>query len=348
MVGAYVVVVFAFFRPALEAHAVINGMGTNVMEHRVFFDNTVFLLLLYGGYALNRLLVARKDRVLAGAALAAGALMLLVMQVRSFWGAFGIVVVLFVWSNRRALLRPPTVLAATLLIPAILGVVLATSAAGFEAGPWAGVKTSVADRFDSLVHFREVFVERSSKASTDLETLGTRVESARVVLDEFVLPNPLLGAGLGSELPLVNEAGQLVSTGFAMDNGYLLVLAKVGVVGFLLYGLVLLKVLHVLRRVLRSSSATDEERALAHSLFSGIVAALVVSGFSSVLVRQQTSIIAFLFILAEAAALRRSTQRRSREGMSRPAGYSQTQQRLWANFTGQTARADERTQGLAS
>jgi hypothetical protein len=306
IVGLYVVVIFLFFRGQLAAYAATKG--ARVIEDRVVFDNTLFILFLYAGYILNRLIVAREMQPLLMGLLVVNVVMLVVMQVRTYWIAFFVIAAVIAWSERRTLLHPRMALKAALGVPLILAGVLALKLVDNAA--WGNVGTSISERVTSLIQFRETFLEANVKTTTEVETLGTRRETARAVLNDYILPNPVFGIGLGGELPMVNSLGSTVMMKYQIDNGFLTILAKFGLVGFLLYGLVVLQVARRLVRVLRSSVATEEERMLARSLLAGVAAVLIASGFSSVFVRQQPSIVAFLLLLAETTVLTRSVRAR--------------------------------------
>jgi hypothetical protein len=305
IVAAYVVAVFAFFRGELAGYAALRGAST-VMEDRVFFDNTLFLLLVYAGYLLNKALVSRQRRYWYLGVLASNAAMLLVMQVRTYWVAFAIVVLAVCWAERRSLVRARVI--APMAFMLLLLVAGGIAASLVDEDVWGGAGTSIAERVTSLVHFRETFFENSVKTTTEVETLSTRRATAEVVWREYVIPNIVFGVAMGGELPMVNAYGSVEVMKYQIDNGYLTILAKFGMVGLGVAGFVIWQVMQCLRRVLRSVMATEEERMLARSMLSGIVAVLVASGFSSVFVRQQPSLVAFTLVLAETVVLVRNVR----------------------------------------
>lgn len=311
-VASYVLIAFAFFRAALNSYAEANGANVALMEDRVFFGNTLLVLFFYGGYLLDGAIGVKRSRLLVLAVLMANIAMLLVMQVRTFWIAFAVVIVMTVWAQRGMLLRQQTVAKALLWAPLCAALVVTACVVDIGAESWSNAKTSISERVGSLLDFKETFVDRTATTKTDVETLGTRWRTAQVVIDEYILPNPIFGIALGGELPLVDGTGTVVSAGYMMDNGYLTILAKFGLVGCALYGWVLFRLVRCLRRVARAREASDEERRLARSLVTGIVASLIASTCSSVPVREQTAIIAFLLVLAETTVLRTGIHARRR------------------------------------
>jgi hypothetical protein len=318
VVAVYVLIAFIFFRSALTVYSLD---GTRVLDDRVLFDNTLFLFLLYGGYLLSHAICSQRRRFFFTLVVAANLLMLLVMQVRTYWVAAGLVLASAAWSQRHRLLRPRIVALSALVLPALVAALLASTLMETDDEEWGSVKTSMTERAQSLLNFRETFIDKSAKTTNDVETLGTRWETAKAVTTDYILPNPLLGVGFGTELPMVNGAGATVWSSFHIDNGYLTILAKCGIIGFVLCGAVLLRVVAGLRRVVRSRIATPHERMLARSFLGGIVAALLASVFSSILVRQQASIIAFLLLIAESIALSRSVRFRTDAGRHSVAEY---------------------------
>jgi hypothetical protein len=308
IVALYVIATFLFFRPALNAYAAANGL--KVLEERVVFDNTLFLLFMYAGYLLHTLVATRWRSLFVALLLATNVAMLIVMQFRTYWGAFLVIPILVGWSRRRELLRRRTLVGATLAVALILGVAVAATVAGVGRQAWGGVATSLSERAESLVRLGETFRLESGRTETEVETLGGRYQTAKVAIDDYFLPNPILGIGLGGELPMVSPRGGIVMMKYNIDNGFLSILAKFGLVGFVLYGVVLLRTARSLRRVTRSSFATDDERMLAHSMLVGILAMLIASGFSAAFVRPQTSVVAFLILLAETAVLTRNVNER--------------------------------------
>lgn len=303
VVSGYILLAFLFFRGKLAT--------SEIMAERVFFDNTLLLVMCYSGYLVGKWLGSQRQK-LALAVLVASGLMLLVMQVRSYWVAYAFILAASALRHRKAIVRSGVMVkVAYCTVALFFSGMLLLSVAPTER--MSGVLTSVGGRVASLVHLEEtLFGWQSQGASSDTETIGTRMMTAQTVWNDYVLKSPLFGTGCGGELPMVSRLGGVGLMKFSIDNGYLTVLAKFGAIGFLIYGAIIWRLCLILYRNYRSSFATEEEKLLAYSFLVGIVGMLVASFFSSIFIRQQPSLIGFLFVVAETEVMRRNIRARQR------------------------------------
>jgi len=306
VVAAYILFLFLFFRDILAT--------SDKMAERVLFDNTIFLLMCYGGYMVGKLVINNNKRAFMFANLALNGLMLLVMQVRSYWVAFVFVIGASVLQQRRSVLRTSIVVKTTFLfVASVFTITLLISIVPTELTGLSGAVSSMRERVASLVNIEQtLFGWESHGSSSDTETIGTRVMSTQVVWNNYFLKNPFFGTGFGGELPMVSRLGGIVQMKYSVDNGYLTILAKFGVIGFALYGLIIWRLCILLYHISKSLYANDDERLLARSFLTGLFAILIASFFSSISVRQQPSLIAFLFMVAETEVMRRNVEARRR------------------------------------
>lgn len=298
-VAIYVLVVFLFFRGALAADI--------RMANRVFFDNTLLLLMIYSGYLLSQAIRAKAGGY-AFALLGLNALMLLVMQVRTYWLAFAFTLGAEAVRYRFAFLRSRVFLLAVYLSITLVS----TCALMLEVVPVShsmeGVITSISDRVNSVLNLWETLFEFNKATGSSEETIGTRAVTAQVIWDDYVMKNPIFGTGLGGELPLLSPFGAIVLMKFQIDNGYLTILAKFGFIGFGLYGLIIWSLCRSLLRIIKSPFASLDEKLLARSFLFGIIAMMIASIFSSIFIRQQPILLGFLILLAEIAVMQRNIQ----------------------------------------
>lgn len=303
LVATYILILFLFFRGVLST--------SDRMTERVFFDNTLFLLFIYGGYLLAKAIETKKDNFYIFLILLSNLLMLLVMQARTYWVAFALTIAIAVFWQKKKLFKSRFVMTtAIFMITTVFGVSLFLSIVPAEKLGIQGLVTSISERIDSLVNIEATLFERSNETQTDVETVGARLMTAEIVWDDYIRREPLFGTGLGGEMPMVSRLGGIVMWKYHIDNGYLTILAKFGLTGFLLYALIMWKTCRTLYTIAFSPLTGMNDRILARSFLAGIAAILLASFFSSIFIRQQPSLMAFLFMLAETEGLRRRFESR--------------------------------------
>lgn len=301
IVAIYVLIAFLFFRGYLDT--------SGRMSERVFFDNTLFLVMIYGGYLLSTAVEEKRRQFFVYFVLILNFLMLLVMQVRSYWVAFAFVVAATMFMNARKYFRSRFIFTAIFLSATIaVASILLLNIVPVESLGLGGFVNSLSDRMGSIVNIEETLSGRIIDTTTDVETIGTRVMTAKTVWEDYFLQYPVFGLGFGGEIPIVSPLGGIVMMKYQIDNGYLTVLAKIGVVGALLCGFIILKLWRNLYFVVSSPLTEMNDRLLARSFLIGIVAILISSVTSSVFIRQQPALLALIFMLAETEAMRRKLQ----------------------------------------
>lgn len=299
IVSIYVLLIFFFFRGAIAS--------VDKMMNRVFFDNTLFLLIIYAGYLIGKTLVFKKKGVYFLSLLGLSTLMLLVIQARSYWVAFSITIGIVILYLRRVFFKSGFFLVATWIIfTFIITITFIFNVFPNEMLGFEDVMSSISERAISLVNPKKTLFEYETMTLSEIETIGTRVETAKVVWRDYVLENPLLGTGFGGELPMVSRFGGLSLKKFSIDNGYLTIIAKFGFIGLIIYGLIVLHLCQNLFRIIKSPLSYKDEQLLAVSFLGGIFAMLFASNFTSIFIRQQPSIVAFLFMLVETEVMRRN------------------------------------------
>jgi len=308
VVAIYVVFIFLFFRGAIATR--------ESLAERVFFDNTMLPLMIYGGYVLGIALMKneKSHKGFASILLASNFIMLIVMQVRTYWIAFAIVIAMATFNQRRAFFKTAIMVKNAYWVSLILAVTfLFLTFVPAETIGLQEAMTSVKERIESLISFEQTFLGQENTWVTETETVGTRLATAKVVWNEYVMNSPLFGTGLGGEIPIMSRLGGVVLMKYSIDNGYLTILAKFGVIGFALYGLIIWRLCQMLYRIIVSPFSHDDEKLLAYSFLAGVAAMLVASFFSSNFIRQQPALVAFLFMLAETSVLQRTVETRRRE-----------------------------------
>lgn len=305
VVALYIIFLFAAFRDALVGYAASHDMIT--LDERVFFDNTIFLLFMYQGYIIWKMFIEAGSK--AGnwrwlALLLANVVMLAVMQVRTQWVIFVGIFVACGWGSLRKIFRSPVFVSGTFLSVLLVACLfLASSLFEIRTDSVDSITTSVSERFYSLVHLPSTLAGNGEQTKTDVETVSGRLATATVVVSEYIMPNLLFGVGLGGEIPMVNKLGTIVSMKYQIDNGFLTIIAKYGIPGFLLYFGIFVLLGRSLVQIIGSRLATETEKQLAKGFLAALLCMLVGSLFSSIFIREQPSLIAFLLMLAETEAI---------------------------------------------
>ena len=166
------------------------------------------------------------------------------------------------------------------------------------------IQSSVVDRLVSFTELGKVG-QRDGKKTASIGTLETRLETAKRVTKDHIIPNLFLGSGFGSQIPMVDSRGNIFKWKFQVDNAYLTILAKFGLLGFLVYFLFTLKIIRCLLKIIRSPDITDEDAMLAKSFLYMMIAIVMGSLTSSIFIRQQPLIVGFLIMLCETERLAR-------------------------------------------
>lgn len=309
IVAIYVLLVFLLFRDSLAIE--------ERMAERVFFDNTMLPLMIYSGYLFSCSFLERARNTYIFSLLGLNTMMLLIMQVRTYWVAFAVIIGSTLLTQYKSIFRTRIVvkiffIVVTTGLAAILLVnIVPTGTNGFE-----GVLTSIIGRVESLINLEEtIYGWNSQGSSSDIETIGSRMVTAQVVWNDYIKEMPLFGTGFGGELPMVSRLGGVVLMKYSIDNGYLTILAKFGVIGFTLYGLIIWRISLYLFRITRSHFAINDEKMLAYSFLVGIFVMLIASFSTSNFIRQPPSLVAFIFMIAETEVMMRNVEARRRESL---------------------------------
>jgi hypothetical protein len=307
-VAIYILVAFLFFRGIMAA-------ADGRMANRVFFDNTLFILMAYGGYLLGRAIHAQKGRIYLFCLLGLNTLMLLIMQVRTYWIAFAVALGAEAIRSRLAFFSTRIFLFSAYLFILILcsGALFMEIAPGTSQS-FEGISTSIGGRISSLFNLKQTLFDWKAVEGSEVETISTRAVTAQTVWNDYVIKQPLFGTGFGGELPIMSPLGGVVLMKYQIDNGYLTILAKFGLIGFIIYGLILWKICRTLYVIVRSPFAKADEKLLARSFLAGFAAMMIASFFSSVFIRQQPNLVGFLLILAEIAVMQRNIEYRIHQG----------------------------------
>lgn len=300
IVPLYVIIGFVFFNNFLLAHALKDAAA--MIGDRIFFDNNLFVFFAYLGYMLviafnpgNSL----SKRVLFAWIISLNSMMLVIMQFRTFWAMLVMVFALSFFSMRSFFgkFKYAFTITASLLF-FLSSVYLVSLVADYKPAFINKIENSIYDRVGSFADLGQVG-HLTAKRSASLGTVDTRIVTAKAVLKDYIAPNWLFGVGFGGQLPMVNVYGEVYTMKYQIDNGYLTIIAKFGLFGFLIYLLFSVKIVRSIFTIMRSNAVESDDRLIAESFLYAIIAMVFGSMFSSDFIREQVCILGFLIMLCE-------------------------------------------------
>ena len=300
IVSAYTIVLFLFFNDFMSAQAV--KAGKKILGERIYIINSLSTLFVYLNYIIVKLFTP--DSKFRGKAvffiiLVSNAFMLLIMQSRSLWVMFAIISMLSIFSFRNFSLKIRYLFSGFFAIILLVAIgYMSISVLNYTPPAIERIQNSVVDRASSFFDLTKIGDNNTNKAAS-IGTLETRLETAKKVTEDYVLPHIYLGTGFGSQIPMVDSRGNIYMWKFHIDNAYLSILAKFGIPGFILYFAFTAKILISLFRLLRLRKISYEDAILVKGFMAFIFACIFASFFSSIFIRQQPLIVGFLIMLGE-------------------------------------------------
>lgn len=295
LVSIYVAILFAFFKEPLIAYA--YKAKTGFTGERIFIDNSVFLFLAYLGFMLGMILrpsAAHKERIFYIILLFLCISTLLIMQVRTFWVATAIILVLAVFSHEGIFQKFKYLFSGAVAILLVLAFIfLFIQATGYQ----SKALTSIQDRFASFLDLGKIGQQTVRKTDA-IGSIDTRYATAKHVFNYYMSKNWFFGLGFGAEVELVNVLGTGLKK-YQIDNGYLTLLAKFGAFGLLFYAGLTLKIVSSLLRIIFNRLSNGTDSLLAKSFLYAIVAMAIGSLFTSIFIREQVCIVSFVIMLCE-------------------------------------------------
>ena len=300
IVAFYSIVMFVFFNDFLAGMAVKQGM--RVLGERIYMVNSLSILFSYLGYVIARLFqpgVKTGHRLVFILIIALNGFMVTIMQSRSLWVMFAVIMLLSFFSMKSMASKIKYVIGGAYFLLLLLSMAyLSVTVFDYTPRVVKRVQTTVVDRVVSFTELSRVGKQHAQK-TTSLDTLETRLQTAKRVATDHVMPNFILGSGFGSKIPMVDSRGNIFAWKFQIDNAYLTVLAKFGVTGFLLYLLFTIKIARTLFQVIFAPGVPDEDVMLAKSFLYMILVLTMGAFTSSIFIRQQPLIVGFLIMLCE-------------------------------------------------
>ncbi|MBU1388550.1 MAG: O-antigen ligase family protein [Proteobacteria bacterium] len=296
IIAIYIIVIFFFFNSALVAYAAKGNIGFT--GERIFIDNSVFLFFAYLGYIVAAFFAGPMGglrRIVYFAIIFLSILVLLIMQVRSFWIMTAIILFLSFFSLTRAIHKFKyafVAIVSTFVI--IILVFLTLQATGFRSKAIDNIK----DRFASFSDMDKIG-KTGAKRTESIGSIETRMATAEYALEKYIIPNWFFGLGFGAQTPMVNTFGAKGLMKYQIDNGYLTLLLKFGVFGLFFYALFTLKITWSLFRIIFNPLTGQEDIWLAKSFLYAIIAMIAGSFFTSIFIREQVCIVSFVIMLCE-------------------------------------------------
>lgn len=300
IVALYTTFVFAFFNDFMTAMAL--KQGTKLLSERIVMFNSLMVLFSYLGFIIAILFTGEfsyKKRAICLCILSLNSIMLLIMQSRTQWLIFILISFLSAFSFKNNFKKIIYLFNFGYCIIFFVSIgYLCVYTFDYTPSIVKRVQDSVVDRAASFMDIGKIGQKKQGKAES-IATVETRVETSKLVAEEYVLPNLLFGLGFGAQLPVVNKFGEVYSWKFQIDNGYLTILAKFGLIGFALYLVLTTKIIFILFKILKSPQIENTDALIAKSFLYMISALIIGSFFSSIFIRQQASIVGFLIMISE-------------------------------------------------
>jgi hypothetical protein len=304
IVAFYSVILFTFFNEFLSVKAVDQGM--QVLGERIYIVNSLSVLFAYLSFMTVKVFKPgskMKIKLIYLIIIGLNGLMVLIMQSRNLWVMFAIIVLLSVFSLKNNVSKVKFVLIGVYSVILIVSVgYVSVNVFNYKPSMIRRIQGSVLDRLISFTELGKVGTH-VAKNTVSIGTLETRLETAQRVIEDHIIPNFLFGSGFGSQIPMVDSKGNIFQWKFQIDNAYLTVLAKFGIIGFLLYLLLTIKIVKSLFRIINTPDVSDEDAILAKSFIYMILGIIIGSFTSSIFIRQQPLIVGFLIMLTETERL---------------------------------------------
>jgi len=299
-VAIYTIILFVFFNDFMAAQAIKDGK--RIVGERIYIVNSLAVLFAYLGFVVAILLNPDSKffkRILSFIIVVINAVMLLIMQSRSLWVMFSIILLLSAFSFKNYFSRLKYILIGFYSVFLFIAIAyFSVNVFNYTPSVVKRVQNSIIDRVISFKDLAKIGQKNTHKAKS-IGTLETRFETAKRVTKDYIIPNFFLGSGFGSQIPMVNTHGMIYKWKFQIDNAYLTILAKFGLLGFLLYGLFAIKIVRSLFAIIRSPKISYEDSILAKSFLYMIIALILGAFFSSIFIRQQPLIVGFLIMIGE-------------------------------------------------
>jgi len=230
--------------------------------YRLFLGNGIFIqsglliltALLLGGYRLRK-----RGRNIILASILFVHLALIASYTRGFWVAvLGALLFLTLWLSWKQRLK------------LLVGIVVLFI-----------ISEIVFRGLFGLSFFNFFFGRLATTVSVEKDpvSLGQRVSQIRV-LGGAILRRPFWGTGFGTYFPLYRTQ-ELVADPYSFELGYLDMLVKFGIVGFVFWGLVMIRIFFKGIKILLFKFDLDRrDRAIILGFLAGLVALLIVGGTS--------------------------------------------------------------------
>ncbi|MFH2093449.1 MAG: O-antigen ligase family protein [Pseudomonadota bacterium] len=296
IISVYIIVVITFFSGPLTAYAVKGNTGFT--GERIFIDNSVFLFLSYLGYIIAALFAGSLSgarRMVHLAVIFLSTLVLLIMQVRSFWIMTAIIIIFSYFSFKSAILKFKYISIVTVSTLVLVTIAFLTlQATDYRSKTIDNIK----DRFASLSDMDKIG-KTGAKRAESVGSIETRLATAEYALEKYIIPNWFFGLGFGAQTPMVNSLGSVGIMKYQIDNGYLTLLLKFGVFGLFFYALFTLKIALSIFRIIFNPQTGQEDVWLAKSFLYAIIAMIAGSFFTSIFIREQVCIVSFVIMLCE-------------------------------------------------
>ena len=299
VVAVYVLISFMYFQNIFITYA--PKEHARILRDRVFFDNTLFLFFMYLGYLIvslysdNSGLLKKAFFVIV---IFVNILMFIISQTRNLW-------IMFIFVSMASVLLfdvgfhklKYVVISTYVTLLFICLIYVGVSVLGYVPSVITKIQHSLVERASSILLIDSI----DGRGVRKIESIGsvvTRIETAKVVWNQYIKPNWLFGTGFGTKLPMVYNR-QVYLWKYQIDNGYLTILAKFGLIGFLFYLFMFVKIIQSSLAIVTSKYIDNNDRLLVKSIMVGMLAVIFGSVFSSIFIRAQASIVAFVIILCE-------------------------------------------------